>query len=200
MSFEKFDWKNLSPAPVIGVDEVGRGCLAGPVYAAACVLNEGYPWQHYTDSKKLSPKKRKEYSEQILSDHHVCVAWASVEEIDELNILNAALLAMKRAVEGLKLEGGHVLVDGTFQVPGLSEVYSQTTLVKGDLRAEPVAAASIAAKVARDEWISSLDDQFPDFGFSSHKGYSTKVHKEAIARLGPTQHHRRTFAGVREYL
>ena len=200
MNPEKFDWKSLTPAPVIGVDEVGRGCLAGPVYAAACVLNEDNPWQHYTDSKKLSPKKRKQFSEQIVLDHHVCVAWATVEEIDQLNILKAALLAMKRAVEGMKLGGGHVLVDGTFKVPGLSEAYSQTTLVKGDLRAEPVAAASIAAKVARDEWISSLDSEFPDFGFSSHKGYSTKVHKEAIARLGPTQHHRRTFAGVKEHL
>lgn len=197
---EIFDWKSLSPAPVIGVDEVGRGCLAGPVYAAACVLNEDLPWDHYTDSKKLSPKKRKAYSEQIFKDHHISVAWASVEEIDEINILNAALLAMRRAVEGLKLDSGHVLVDGTFKVPGLPQSFVQTTLVKGDLRAQPVAAASIAAKVVRDEWVSSLDTDFPDFGFSSHKGYSTKVHKEAIARLGPTKHHRKTFAGVREHL
>ncbi len=200
MEVEPFDWRALTPDSVIGVDEVGRGCLAGPVYAAACVLNVSKPWEHYTDSKKLSPKKRKTYSEQILRDHHVCVAWASVEEIDDLNILNATFLAMKRAVEGLKLRGGHVVVDGIFKIPGLSGEYIQTPLVKGDLRAEPVAAASIAAKVARDEWISSLDSEFPDFGFSRHKGYSTQVHKQAIARMGPTEHHRKTFSGVKEYL
>lgn len=200
MDFEKFQWKQLTPSPVIGVDEVGRGCLAGPVYAAACVLDESLPFDHYTDSKKLSPKKRKLYSEQILKDHKVCVGMATVEEIDEINILNAALLAMRRAVEGLGFQSGHVIVDGTFKVPGLSEAFAQTTLIKGDLRAEPVAAASIVAKVARDEWIASLEDSFPGFGFASHKGYSTKVHKEAIARLGPTEHHRKTFAGVREYL
>ena len=142
----------------------------------------------------------KTLSEEILKNHRVQVGQASVEEIDDINILKAALLAMKRSIEALGVESGIVLVDGNQKIPGLPESFQQITLVKGDLRAEPVAAASIVAKVSRDEWISSLDDEFPIYEFSKHKGYSTKVHKEAIAQYGPCLHHRKSFAGVKEYL
>ncbi|MCC7405935.1 MAG: ribonuclease HII [Bdellovibrionales bacterium] len=198
--YEKYPWQNLtSQRPIIGVDEVGRGCLAGPVYAAAVVLNEQRPWQHYTDSKLLSEARREEYAVQILADHRVGIGFATVEEISQLNILRAALLAMRRAVEQLELRGGHALVDGNQAIPGLTG-YSQTPLVKGDLRAEPVAAASIVAKVTRDRLMKSLSAEFAGYGFEVHKGYATPEHKQAIQRLGPCALHRPTFAGVREYL
>ncbi|MCB0408193.1 MAG: ribonuclease HII [Bdellovibrionales bacterium] len=199
MELEKFDWKYLTPQPIIGVDEVGRGCLAGPVYAAACILNEGFPYQHFTDSKKISPQRRKELSLEIIKNHRVSIGFATVEEIDDLNILNASLLAMKRAVLGLKAESGHILVDGSFCIPGLKG-FVQTPLVKGDFRAEPIAAASIVAKVTRDEFITDYEGEFPQYGFAKHKGYSTKIHKEAIIQYGPTKYHRRTFSGVKEHL
>lgn len=201
MEIEKYPWRKIhNSRPVIGVDEVGRGCLAGPVYAAACILNEDEAFGHYTDSKKINPKKREILSQEIKNSHQVVIGQASVEEIDQLNILKAALLAMLRAVEGLKVQKGIVLVDGTFKIPNLSENFEQFTLVKGDFRAEPIAAASIVAKVERDNWISLLDDKFPAYQFSKHKGYSTKVHKQAIADYGPCIHHRKTFAGVKEYI
>ena len=165
-NYDIIDWQKYGPGPVIGVDEVGRGCLAGDVYAAACILNPEAEWAHYTDSKKLTPKRREVLSEEILGSHKVIVAQASVKEIDQLNILKAALLAMKRAVEGLGVEQGVVLVDGTFKIPGLSDRFTQHTLVKGDLRAAPVAAASIVAKVKRDTDISDLDSVYPGYGFA----------------------------------
>lgn len=195
-----FLWQELKPTPIIGVDEVGRGCLAGPVYAAACILDETKPFQAYTDSKKLTPKRREILSEEIQQHHRVSIGMASVEEIDQLNILKAALLAMKRAVDGLGVNQGHVIVDGTFKIPGLAASFVQTPLIKGDLRASPVAAASIVAKVARDAFISSLDETFPQYQFSQHKGYSTEIHKRAIAEHGPSEHHRKSFSGVKEYL
>ena len=188
------------PSPVIGVDEVGRGCLAGDVYAAACILDTSHIFDHYTDSKKLTPKRRDVLCEEIQLNHQVCIGVATVEEIDEINILKASLLAMKRAVEGLGQASGHVIVDGTFKIPGLATSFSQTTLTKGDLRAAPVAAASIVAKVTRDKMISELEGIYPGYGFAKHKGYSTKVHKEAIEKLGPAPVHRKSFAGVKEFL
>ena len=199
--WEKFPWQTLSTSlPIIGVDEVGRGCLAGPVYAEAVIINPNKPWQHYTDSKKLSESRREEYAEQILADHQVGIGFATVEEITELNILRAALLAMKRAVEQLGLHAGHIIVDGNQRIPGVSERFEQTTLIKGDLRAEPVAAASIVAKVTRDRLLKEAAIKYPNYGFEEHKGYATPVHKEAIQKLGPCALHRPTFAGVREYL
>lgn len=198
-TYEPFDWQGLAPSPVIGVDEVGRGCLAGRVYAAAVILDTSKNIDAFTDSKKLSAKKREELKEVIVENHHWGIGFASVEEVDELNIFQAAMLAMKRAVEELKVDGGHVVVDGTHKIPNLVG-YKQTTLVKGDLRCSPVAAASILAKVTRDQYISDWAKEFPQYGFEGHKGYATKVHKEAIKNHGPCHLHRKTFAGVKEYL
>ncbi|MEM7646339.1 MAG: ribonuclease HII [Pseudomonadota bacterium] len=197
-TFEPFPWEDLSPQPVIGVDEVGRGCLAGPVYAAAVVVSPGFDTTELTDSKKLSEKKREELAEKIHSGCDVALGFATVQEIDEINILWASLLAMKRAVDRLKLEKAHVLVDGNKKIPKIS--LPQTTLVKGDLRAAPVAAASIVAKVYRDNLMKELGEKFPGYGLEDHKGYATPIHKEAIASLGPQKFHRSSFAGVREHL
>ncbi len=199
-AYHAFDWQTCQPLPVIGVDEVGRGCLAGPVYAAAVILDETKDYSEYTDSKKLTPVRRKKMSEQILRDHRVGIGFANREEIDRLNILRAALLAMKRAVEELGESYGHIIVDGNFAIPGIHSGFKQTPLVKGDLRAMPVAAASIVAKVVRDEWMMELSNRFPEYGFEKHKGYSTKLHKESISRIGPCEEHRRTFSGVKEFL
>lgn len=196
--YEKFDWKSVSPQPAIGVDEVGRGCLAGPVHAAAVVIPEGFDTKGLTDSKKLSEKRRETLSARIWEGCHVSLGFATVEEIDEINILWASLLAMKRAVEGLKLTTAHVLVDGNKKIPKID--FPQTTLVKGDFRAEPIAAASIVAKVYRDNLMKELAEKFPGYGLEGHKGYATIPHKEAIAKLGPQDFHRKSFAGVREHL
>lgn len=195
-----FDWQSLKPKPVIGVDEVGRGCLAGPVYAAAVIINEKNDFSEYTDSKKMTEKRRETLCAHIQEHHLVGVGFATVEEIDRINILQASLLAMKRAILKLGQSSGHVLVDGNQKVPHLQESFVQTTLVKGDLRATPVAAASIVAKVTRDRLLKEMGVQYPGYGFEKHKGYSTKVHKEAIAEYGPCPEHRSTFSGVKEFL
>lgn len=197
--FEPFPWQEIQESPVIGVDEVGRGCLAGPVYAAAVVLNPGKDNSQYTDSKTLSAARREELAERVKAEHMHGIGFATVEEIDRLNILRASLLAMRRAVLALKVESGHLLVDGTFQVPSLPG-FRQTCLVKGDLRAAPVGAASIVAKVARDAYMTGLEGAYPLYGFAAHKGYSTQAHQDAIRTHGPCAVHRRTFAGVKEYL
>jgi ribonuclease HII len=198
VKFEKYDWLRLRPAPVIGVDEVGRGCLAGPVYAAAVILDTQHEYAHYTDSKLLSETRREKFSLEIQARHRFGLGFATAQEIDELNILQASLLAMHRAVLKLGVSSGHLLVDGTFKVPDLAG-FSQTTLIKGDLRAEPVAAASIVAKVVRDRKLTELEGLYPKYGFSKHKGYSTLQHKQAIAEHGPCPEHRRSFSGVKEY-
>lgn len=198
LNTEPFPWRALEPAPVVGVDEVGRGCLAGPVYAAAVVLPERFSLPGLTDSKKLSESRREMLSALIHEQAHVSLGFASVEEIDRINILQASLLAMARAVSGLGLAKCHVLIDGNQKIPHWKG--PQTTLVKGDLRAEPVAAASIVAKVFRDQLMAQLAKEHPGYGLEDHKGYPTPIHKEAIARLGPRPVHRRSFAGVREHL
>lgn len=197
--YPKVEWKEFSPFPVIGVDEVGRGCLAGPVYAAAVILRSESLDGLVTDSKLLSEKRREELSELILKEHHVGIGSASVEEIDELNILNAALLAMKRAVEKLGVPKGHVLVDGNKKIPNLRG-FEQTTIVKGDLRVAPISAASIVAKVTRDHLMKELGVQYPVYGFEVHKGYSTAFHMESIVTHGPCIVHRKSFGGVKEYV
>lgn len=215
------DWRSFHPSPVIGVDEVGRGCLAGDVYAAAVILNEETPSKNpfektyreghqpmdhpvdshffYTDSKVLSSDQREKICAHILKHHRVGIGYATVEEITRLNILQASLLAMKRAIEALQVKSGHILVDGKFKVPGMPG-FQQTPLIKGDLRAEPISAASIVAKVTRDRVMSEMAKEYPHYGFEKHKGYSTVVHKKAIAEQGPCKIHRPSFAGVREFL
>lgn len=200
LDLPKINWTEFFPAPVIGVDEVGRGCLAGPVYAAAVIFRTADLEDLVTDSKLISELRREELSELILANHHVGIGSASVKEIDEINILNASLLAMKRAIGNLKVDGGHVLVDGNKKIPRLSRNFQQTTIIKGDLRAAPISAASIVAKVARDRLMKELGVQFPLYGFEIHKGYSTPVHKDSIAMHGPCKWHRRSFAGVKEHL
>jgi ribonuclease HII len=194
------DWTAIEPAPVVGVDEVGRGCLAGPVVAAAVILS--YPQKKvFTDSKLVSAPRREELFKHVESDHRFALGFASVEEINTLNILHASLLAMRRAVEGLGLvcggEGGgaHLLIDGKFKIPGLN--FTQTALVAGDLRCEPISAASIVAKVTRDRYMRELAESYPEYGFEIHKGYGTLHHRDMLAALGPTEVHRRHFRGVR---
>ncbi len=197
--FPLIDWRTFSPAPVVGIDEVGRGCLAGPVYAAAVVFRSDKLADLVTDSKLLSEKRREELAELIIQEHHVGIACATVEEIDELNILQASLLAMKRAVEKLDIVRGHLLVDGNMKIPNM-QGFEQTPIIKGDLRVSLISAASIVAKVTRDRLMKELGREFPNYGFEKHKGYSTAIHKKSIAEVGPCQHHRKTFAGVKEFL
>lgn len=199
---EKVDWLSIKPSPVIGVDEVGRGCLAGSVYAAAVILSseiDRFEWyQDLTDSKKLSESRREELANKIISTQQVSIAFATVEEIDEINILKASLLAMHRAVLGLKVRFGHVAVDGNFKIPNLKN-FEQTCFIKGDLRVSPISAASIVAKVARDQYMKELSINVPQYGFDIHKGYGTPQHRDLIKQFGPSLFHRKTFAGVKEF-
>lgn len=181
-----------------GVDEVGRGPLAGAVVAAAVILDPERPIEGLNDSKKISQKKREILSDEIKSN---ALAWslgrAEVEEIDKLNILYASLLAMKRAVESLKFEPGMVVVDGQY-TPDIR--YERIAIVKGDSLVPAISAASIIAKVARDSEMVKFDEIYPGYGFSSHKGYPTKQHIAALEKLGITDIHRRSFSPVAKYL
>lgn len=196
--YEPFEWQGLLPAPVIGVDEVGRGCLAGPVFAAAVILPSDFAVEGITDSKLLSESRRETLAELIHAHAHVGIGFASVGEIDRLNILQASFLAMRRAIENLGVGTGHVIVDGNQRIPAL-EGFRQTTVIKGDLRATPIGAASIVAKVERDNLMKRLGEKYPLYGFGKHKGYASPVHLAAIQANGPCVHHRSTFAGVREH-
>lgn len=178
---------------VCGVDEAGRGPLAGPVVAAAVVFLGPVEIGGITDSKRLSPAKREELYEQISQAAQVAIGEASPEEIDALNILQASLLAMKRAVRSLTPSPDIVLVDGLYALPG--RVLSRA-IVKGDARVTTIAAASIIAKVTRDNRMLDCDDEFPGYGFARNKGYPTREHRCALACLGPTRIHRKTFRGV----
>jgi ribonuclease HII len=206
--FEPLDWRSFSTEKVnsdpqykiIGVDEVGRGCLAGPVYAAAVSFNSDFLSDLVTDSKLLSEKRRDDLAKEIIAHHQVGLGFATVEEIDEINILQASLLAMKRAVENLGATSGHLLIDGNKKIPNMSAKFEQTTIVKGDLRVSLISAASIVAKVTRDQLMKDLASQYPHYGFEAHKGYSTVIHKTSIAEHGPCIVHRRTFSGVKEHL
>ncbi len=183
---------------VAGVDEVGRGCLAGPVYAAAVILSPEDPILGLRDSKKLSPAQRECFYEQILS-RALCVrvAAVSVEEIDRINIFHASMAAMVQAVSSLSPLPQCLLVDGKFS---LSLPMPQQALVKGDDRSASIAAASIVAKVERDRYMSQQHDIYPEYGFSRHKGYGTQVHLAALKKYGPTPLHRRSFAPVQASL
>lgn len=184
---------------MVGVDEVGRGCLAGDVYAAAVILDVQNCPEGLTDSKLLSEARRSELAVAIHSCARVGIGLATVQEIEELNILQASLLAMRRAVQQLKCRVGLLLVDGKFRVPGLKG-WQQECLIKGELRAEPIAAASIVAKVHRDLTMVQLAKTYPEYGFETHKGYATRMHREAIQKFGVTPAHRRTFCGVTEFV
>ena len=178
-----------------GVDEAGRGPLAGPVFAACVILQEGDPIEGLADSKVLSHQRREELAIQI---RHRAVAWAvasaSVEEIDRINILRASLLAMRRAVEQLIVEPHEVLVDGLY----CPEVrFPARAIVDGDALVAEISAASILAKTARDALMVELHELYPDYGFARHKGYSTRQHLEALQRFGVCPIHRRSFAPVR---
>jgi len=187
-----------SPGLIAGVDEAGRGPLAGPVVAAAVILDELHPIKGLADSKKLTALRRERLYDEIRAKALCCsVALASAGEIDQLNILQATLLAMRRAVEGLRLKPGKVLVDGN-RLPVLS-VYAEA-IVQGDALVPCISAASILAKVTRDRWCAGLDAQYPQYGFAGHKGYGTAQHMEALRAHGPCPEHRRSFAPVREAL
>ena len=182
-------------ARVCGIDEAGRGPLAGPVVAAAVILPPGYSLPGLNDSKKLTAKKREVLYTALMEDDAVqkCIAQATVQEIDELNILRATHLAMRRAAEGLPGGVDFCLIDG-LPVPGFP--LPSRSIVKGDARCLSIAAASILAKVWRDHYMNELDRQFPAYGFARHAGYGTKAHIQAIHEHGITVHHRRTFAPV----
>ncbi|MCK5522491.1 MAG: ribonuclease HII [Thiomargarita sp.] len=183
---------------VAGVDEVGRGPLAGPVIASAVILDEAYPIAGLADSKTLSEKRREALAIQI-RQHAIAFALgrADVEEIDEINILQASLLAMQRAVEQLPIAPHHVLVDGKYcpQITCTAEA-----IIQGDKTVPAISAASIIAKIARDQEMREMDRLYPGYGFAAHKGYPTRAHQEALQRLGVTPIHRRTFAPVRKIL
>ena len=181
-----------------GVDEVGRGPLAGDVVAAAVILDPDRPIKGLRDSKKLSATRREELALSIREQALAwCVARASVAEIDQLNILQASLLAMHRAVQGLQPQPDYVLVDGN-RLPRWE--YPSEPVVKGDDRVPAIAAASILAKVQRDGELVALDQAYPGYGFAAHKGYPTAAHIKALQTLGVTPAHRRTFGPVRALL
>ena len=183
---------------IAGVDEAGRGPLAGAVVAAAVILDPHVPVEGLNDSKKLSAARREELCLEIQHKAKAfAVARASVTEIDRLNILQASLLAMTRAVQGLHLQPQLVYVDGN-RCPRWA--YRSQAVIGGDGKLQTIAAASILAKVSRDQELVALDSQYPGYGLASHKGYATRVHLEALQRLGPCRIHRRSFAPVAQLL
>jgi len=193
---------------VAGSDEVGRGPLAGPVIAAAVVLPHGYAHSEIKDSKLLTAKQREKLA-MVIRENAACwaVGVADVEEIDRLNILQASLLAMVKALAGLKEKADCVLIDGNQTIPLAlfragkflaGRTIHQRTIIKGDQSCLSIAAASIIAKVARDEMMVELDKRYPDYGFAAHKGYSCVAHFDALRRLGPSPVHRQTFKPVRD--
>ena len=179
---------------VAGVDEAGRGPLAGPVVAAAVILDARQPIPGLADSKKLTALRREKLFDEILAKALCCsIAEASVEEIERFNILQATMLAMQRAVEGLRLKPGHVLVDGN-RLPTLG--MTSEAIVKGDATVPAISAASILAKVTRDRWCAQVDVDYPQYGFAGHKGYGTAAHLQALQDHGACPLHRKTFAPV----
>lgn len=189
--FEK-NFANKGYKLVCGVDEAGRGPLAGPVYAAAVILNKDDFIEGLNDSKKLSEKKREQLFDIIIEKAKAySIAFASVEEIEEVNILNATYIAMNRAIDGLKLNAGFALIDGN-RVPEGIKIPCET-IVKGDSKSQSIAAASILAKVSRDRLLLEYDKKYPEYNFKKHKGYGTKEHTEAILKYGPCPIHRMSF-------
>lgn len=193
---ELFD--NIDGGVIAGVDEVGRGPLAGPVIAAAVILDPENPIEGLMDSKKISEKKRillsKEIQEKALS---WAMGRAEHDEIDSINILQASLLAMKRAIESLSIKPELVLVDGVY-CPDI--IYKVEAVIKGDCKIPAISAASIIAKVARDNEMIALENVYPGYGFSQHKGYPTKMHINALKELGISSIHRKSFSPVKRLL
>ena len=187
----KFD--QVYETPIIGVDEVGRGPLAGPVISAAIVLNKEKIPEGINDSKKLSKKKREVINEELISQHKFAIGIASVEEIDKINILQASLLAMKRAVLNLNIRPQTILVDGN-KLPDLE--YNMYPIIKGDSKSISIAAASIIAKVYRDKLMQDLSLQYPGYYWEKNSGYGTKQHLLALNNLGVTPIHRKSFAPI----
>lgn len=184
---------------IAGVDEAGRGPLAGPVVAAAVILDPGRPIAGLADSKKLSARRREALAEAIRAQALAwAVASADVAEIDELNILQASLLAMRRAVLALRPQAAHALIDGNRCPQGLP--CTAEAVVGGDARVESISAASILAKVERDAEMMRLHARYPEYDFARHKGYPTAAHLDALARFGPSVCHRSSFAPVRKAL
>ena len=183
---------------VAGVDEAGRGPLAGPVVAAAVILDDLKPIKGLADSKVLTAARREKLYDEIRAKALCCsIAQASVQEIEELNILQATMLAMRRAVEGLRLKPVKVLVDGN-RIPVL-DVLAEA-IVKGDAKVPAISAASILAKVTRDRWCAEYDLQYPQYGFAKHKGYGTAEHMDALLAHGACPEHRKTFRPIAEVL
>ena len=183
---------------IAGVDEVGRGPLCGPVTAAAVILNPDDIPEGLNDSKKMTAKKRDALYDKILAKADCCIAHATVQEIDEINILRASHLAMTRAIAGLTKAPDHILIDGKMIPRGLTT--SAEAVVKGDGRSLSIAAASIIAKVARDRIMGDLAIEFPGYGWEKNAGYGTKQHLEALRALGVTPHHRRSFKPIHNIL
>ncbi len=182
------------PGLIAGVDEAGRGPLMGPVVAAAVILDELRPIKGLADSKKLTALRREKLYDEIRAKALCCsIAMATVEEIDELNILQATMLAMKRAVEGLRLRPQKTLVDGN-RLPSLSMLAE--AIVKGDEKVQCISAASILAKVHRDRWCADYHLEYPQYGFAGHKGYGTAAHLAALREHGACPQHRKSFSPV----
>lgn len=191
------DLANAGYQHIAGVDEVGRGSMVGPVITAAVILNPAQIIDGLNDSKKLSPKKRKELEEQIKNK---AIAWAigeaSIEEVDTMNVYQATKLAMKRAIEALKIQPDALLIDA---MP-LEVSVKSLSLIKGDTKSASIAAASIIAKEYRDRLVSKEASHYPEYSFEKNKGYLTKRHKEALLQYGPTPYHRTTFEPVKTLL
>lgn len=197
-SEKRFFKLNYQGNLLAGVDEVGRGPLAGDVVTAAVILDASKPIEGLADSKKLTDKRRQQLALEI-REKALCwhIARASVEEIDRYNILQATMMAMVRAVDGLSINPEYVAVDGNRMPPW---TYNAETVVKGDDKVPEISAASILAKVCRDGEMIAFDEQYPGYGFAGHKGYGTKQHMGAIEQLGPSPIHRQTFEPVKSML
>ena len=180
-----------------GVDEVGRGCLAGPVVSAAVVLKKSINLNLLKDSKKISFNKRKEISEHIKKNSYYSLGIASVEEILNLNILQASLLSMKRAIEKLEIKPGITLIDGNFAPKGLK---NYKTIINGDEKIKVISAASIIAKVYRDKFMIRLSKKFSNYAWDRNFGYGTKAHFEGLKKFGVTSHHRKGFKPIHKIL
>ena len=188
----------LNIKKIAGVDEVGRGCLAGPVFAAAVILNNNISTKGIKDSKKISFKNRMLLSKYIKKNSTFAIAFASVEEIDKLNILNASLLSMKRALNKLKQKPSMIYIDGIFAPKNLKIKYK--TFIKGDEKIISIAAASIVAKATRDQFMIKLGRNFPKYRWNKNFGYGTREHLRSLKKYGITKHHRRKFKPVHNIL
>ena len=196
--FYERDLSHKGYRSIAGIDEAGRGPLAGPVVAAAVILPEGLQMPGVTDSKKLTALKRETLFDVIMENAIATgVGIAQPEEIDEINILQATLKAMLRAVNNLTTSPDYLIIDG---INTLDRDIPQQSIKKGDSLSISIAAASIIAKVTRDHMMLEYDKQYPSYGLASHKGYGSKLHRDAIANFGPCPIHRKTFAGVKEYV